>query len=227
MCMLTTSMSLAVLTVGFLPGLSEDSIKVQLTLEPPDSRVFAGEPVSLRCVVDGASSLGWIYNWSQQINPRHQTAGDRYTITTMTAADQGPYWCTVRKNGTDENLWHSNTITLNVSGNSTRGVNAEEKKPTLEENPTMFSEDSWVWVVVLCCIAGLLLLVPALGILVYQCWSRSDTSKLSCFREVQRGQQTPQTKPDTTEVQWDMAWMEMTNLLDKQDQSVAADGILS
>uniref|UniRef100_A0A8C9SIY8 Ig-like domain-containing protein n=1 Tax=Scleropages formosus TaxID=113540 RepID=A0A8C9SIY8_SCLFO len=87
-----------------------DSIKVQLTLEPPDSRVFAGEPVSLRCVVDGASSLGWIYNWSQQINPRHQTAGDRYTITTMTAADQGPYWCTVRKNGTDENLWHNGSM---------------------------------------------------------------------------------------------------------------------
>uniref|UniRef100_A0A8C9SMN0 Ig-like domain-containing protein n=1 Tax=Scleropages formosus TaxID=113540 RepID=A0A8C9SMN0_SCLFO len=109
----------------------KDSIKVQLTLESPGSRVFAGEAISLRCVVDEPSSLGWIYNWSQQINPRHQTAGDRYIITAMTAADQGPYWCTVRKNGTDEKLWHSNTITLNVSGGNTLDTHHASHSPSM------------------------------------------------------------------------------------------------
>ncbi len=74
----------------------------------PDSPVFTGETVNLKCVIESNSNgwridrtHGWRYEWYKDSgeNPMSQTS-DHYTVNENTlsiakpvASDQGQYWC--------------------------------------------------------------------------------------------------------------------------------------
>ncbi|KAI5109402.1 Fc receptor-like protein 5 [Silurus meridionalis] len=70
---------------------------------------------------------------------------------------------------------------------------------------------TWVWPV--CAIIIILLLIPVIFLLVRSLRKRVKLCPRSgTFNTLQ---EMPRTKQDVTEIQWDLAWMEMTNLLDK------------
>ncbi|KAI4880809.1 hypothetical protein NFI96_031830, partial [Prochilodus magdalenae] len=73
---------------------------------------------------------------------------------------------------------------------------------------------SWVWVV--CAIVVILLLVPLILLLVPSFRQRMKFFPATASTGTSAHQEMPQTKQDVTEIQWDLAWMEMANLLDKQ-----------
>ena len=83
-----------------------------LTVEPSLSPVFAGEKVTLTCVIQ--PSGGWRYEWYKgwrSLVPKSNT----YTISRATVSDQGEYKCLgVRK--TNRKSYYSNIVQLTVRG---------------------------------------------------------------------------------------------------------------
>ncbi|KAL7832659.1 hypothetical protein SRHO_G00296770 [Serrasalmus rhombeus] len=90
--------------------------------------------------------------------------------------------------------------------NSTNAVESSES--------WMSGRGSWVWVV--CVIVVILLLIPVILLLVPSFRQRMKFFPASASTGMSALQEMPQTKQDVTEIQWDLAWMEMANLLDKQ-----------
>ncbi|CAB1442553.1 unnamed protein product [Pleuronectes platessa] len=93
-------------------------------------------------------------------------------------------------------------------------VRPDRGNSTSEETPA--STGSWKWIIASCGVL-LLIVIPLTVWLVchyrYQkfcTWSCWPVSK----QEVPAGV-LPATKLDVTEVQWDLSWMEMSNLLEK------------
>uniref|UniRef100_A0A4W5R0M2 Immunoglobulin domain-containing protein n=1 Tax=Hucho hucho TaxID=62062 RepID=A0A4W5R0M2_9TELE len=129
------------------------------------------------------------------------------TIDNVTSADEGFYKC-----AEPEEKLESPECWLSVRRNSTS-----------EERKTLSSEGTWIWVLLFCCIVVILLLIPVVMLLVRHYRSRMWCTR-SCFssKEGPPPGEAPQTKQDVTEVQWDLAWMEMANLLDKQQYPATA-----
>ncbi len=62
----------------------------------PDSPVFTGETVNLKCVIESHSD--WRYEWYKnsvmlQTSDRYTVNRDTLTIRGATESDQGQYWC--------------------------------------------------------------------------------------------------------------------------------------
>ncbi len=62
----------------------------------PDSPVFTGETVTLKCVIESHSE--WRYEWYKdsvmlQTSDRYTVNRDTLTIRGATESDQGQYWC--------------------------------------------------------------------------------------------------------------------------------------
>ncbi len=68
-----------------------DSPRSTLTVTP-DSPVFTGETVNLKCVIE--SNSNWRYEWYKD-SVMLQTSVNRDTLTIRgaTGSDQGQYWC--------------------------------------------------------------------------------------------------------------------------------------
>ncbi|KAG9277301.1 Fc receptor-like protein 5 [Astyanax mexicanus] len=111
------------------------------------------------------------------------------------------------------------TSTHDSFHNSTVAVENPENGISVRGNSTDHSEEghvstgSWVWVV--CAIVIILLLIPVILLLVPSFRQRMFFP-VAAPTGVSTHQEMPQTKQDATEIQWDLAWMEMANLLDKQ-----------
>ncbi|XP_051233834.1 uncharacterized protein LOC127350852 isoform X2 [Dicentrarchus labrax] len=77
---------------------------------------------------------------------------------------------------------------------------------------------SWKWIVSVIVSCGLLCLIPlTVGLIRHYRYQTFCTR--SCWpvsKEDLPAVELPATKQDATEVQWDLSWMEMSNLLDKQ-----------
>ncbi|KAL1022540.1 hypothetical protein UPYG_G00029050 [Umbra pygmaea] len=83
-------------------------------------------------------------------------------------------------------------------------------------------QGTWTWVVLSSCIVGILLLITLILILVcHYRWHLRCTGGWLSSKEGPTSIQAPQTKQDVTEIQWDLAWMEMANLLDKQEYTAS------
>ncbi len=72
-----------------------DSPRSTLTVTP-DSPVFTGETVNLKCVIDSYSN--WRYEWYKdsvmlQTSDRYTVNRDTLTIRGVNESDQGYYWC--------------------------------------------------------------------------------------------------------------------------------------
>ncbi len=62
----------------------------------PDSPVFTGETVNLKCVIESYSN--WRYEWYKdrvmlQTSDRYTVNRDSLIIRGATGSDQGQYWC--------------------------------------------------------------------------------------------------------------------------------------
>ncbi|XP_059357115.1 titin-like [Carassius carassius] len=98
--------------------LRDDSRRSSLTVTP-DSPVFTGERVSLKCVIE--SHRDWRYEWYKdsvklQSSERYTVNTDTLTIRGATESDQDQYTCKVWINGRPSSSQESNRIDLAVNG---------------------------------------------------------------------------------------------------------------
>ncbi|KTF79054.1 hypothetical protein cypCar_00030702 [Cyprinus carpio] len=181
---------------------SDAALKVQ-----PDRRQhFRGGNFTLLCSVIGGNSTGWILNRLQGAKTRSgclQLNGTEFTdrpeechFIDIDYKNSGLYWCeSPAENKT------SNTVNITVSYDSTE----DEKTFT----------GSLVWVSGLCVILVILVVFPLLWLLFPSFREKLHVCPNRAFRRERVQQEMPKTKQDVTEIQWDLPWMEMDNLLDK------------
>ena len=79
-----------------------------LTVEPSLSPVFAGEKVTLTCVIQPSS--GWRYEWYKDWRSLASET-NTYTISRATVSDQGEYICSGVKEANMKS-YHSNIVQL-------------------------------------------------------------------------------------------------------------------
>ncbi len=109
-----------------------DSPRSTLTVTP-DSPVFTGETVNLKCVIESYSNwrwridqtYGWRYDWTPEWRYEWykgrvmlQTSVNRDTLTIrgVNESDQGRYWCRGRRNKIPSSSQDSNRINLIING---------------------------------------------------------------------------------------------------------------
>ncbi|XP_051996849.1 uncharacterized protein LOC127653988 isoform X1 [Xyrauchen texanus] len=126
--------------------------------------------------------------------------GTEMTIENVTKADEGFYKCAFANSSLE-----SSEIWLSVRENST--VDSQDEKP---------STGSLVWVSGICIIFIILVLLPVLWLLFPGLREKFNVCPNGTSRVERFQQEMPKTKQDATEIQWDLPWMEMANLLDKQ-----------
>ncbi len=91
-----------------------DSPRSTLTVTP-DSPVFTGETVNLKCVIESHSN--WRYEWYKD-SVMLQTSVNRDTLTIrgVNESDQGQYWCRGQRDERPKSSQESNRINLSDNG---------------------------------------------------------------------------------------------------------------
>ncbi|XDV19416.1 hypothetical protein PO909_024888, partial [Leuciscus waleckii] len=84
----------------------------------PDSRVFTGETVNLKCVINSDHS-DWRYEWYKdsvilQTSDRYTVNRDTLTIRGATESDQGLYWCKGQRDGRPNSSTSRSAVSLSV-----------------------------------------------------------------------------------------------------------------
>ncbi|XP_073764067.1 Fc receptor-like protein 5 isoform X2 [Danio rerio] len=84
----------------------------------PDSAVFTGETVNLKCVTEPDHS-DWTYEWYKyrvklQSDGHYTVNRDTLTISGAAESDQGQYWCKGLINGRSVNTYSSPVVSLSV-----------------------------------------------------------------------------------------------------------------
>ncbi len=85
----------------------------------PDSPVFTGETVNLKCVIESYSN--WRYEWYKdrvmlQTSDRYTVNRDTLTIRGVTRSDQGQYWCRGQRDERPKSSQSSSAVSLSVTG---------------------------------------------------------------------------------------------------------------
>ncbi len=85
----------------------------------PDSPVFTGETVNLKCVIESYSN--WRYEWYKdsvmlQTSDRYTVNRDTLTIRGAIESDQGQYWCRGQRDKRPSSSQDSNRINIIVNG---------------------------------------------------------------------------------------------------------------
>ncbi|XP_036374505.1 uncharacterized protein LOC118770860 [Megalops cyprinoides] len=207
-------------------------------IQSPTGPVAKGDSLTLRC----------LYLWSQPNTTAFYKNGveilshnsTEVTLHNVTGADGGFYkcgdpdgderspesWVAVR--GHFALLPTSPTGLLSTMYTSTEGAIKPQMTSPTELSPSNSpTKGSRLYVVVLCCILGVLPITLVLGLLACRYRSRMRCYYDSCCpvrgsRNEWPKEGAPQTKPDVTEIQWDMAWMEMeteTTLLGRKQET--------
>ncbi|XP_053493047.1 sialoadhesin [Ictalurus furcatus] len=157
-----------------------------MILQTPVQPVMEGQTVTLLCKTSfNLNQISISRDDGQRIN------NINVTMENVTKAHEGFYKCV-------------NTNASVESPESWLSVRDQAKEVNAFIAP-------WVWAV--CVIVIILLLIPITFLLVPSL--RKRVKLFPTCREFNTLQEMPQTKQDVTEIQWDLAWMEMTNLLDK------------
>ncbi|XP_026118754.1 hemicentin-1-like [Carassius auratus] len=99
-------------------GLTQDSPRSSLTVTP-DSPVFTGETVNLKCVIESHSN--WRYEWYKdtdsvmlQTSGRYTVNRDTLTIRGVITSDQGQYWCRGQRDQRPNSSQSSSAVSLSV-----------------------------------------------------------------------------------------------------------------
>ncbi|KAM7410360.1 hypothetical protein PAMA_001684 [Pampus argenteus] len=177
-------------------------------LKTPAFPISEGDNVVLYCQYwTGSNNTTAFFKNGAEIITYSSFSADRVTkmiIENVTQADEGFYKC-----ASEDKKMESPESWLSIRrdrGNSTSSDGTAES-----------TQGSWIWIIVSCGIVLLCLTLLAVWLVCqyrYQmfctrsCWpvSKEDLSAV----------ELPATKQDVTEVQWDLSWMEMSNLLDKK-----------
>ncbi len=88
----------------------------------PDSPVFTGETVNLKCVIESDHS-DWRYYWykgstysvTSQTSDRYTVRRDTLTIRRVITSDQGQYWCRGQRDESSVSS-QSSSVSLTVNG---------------------------------------------------------------------------------------------------------------
>ncbi|CAM4513120.1 unnamed protein product [Leuciscus chuanchicus] len=117
-------------TSRFLSLSVKDSPTSTVTVTP-DSRVFTGETVNLKCVIE--THQPWRYEWYKdsvilQTSERYTVNRDTLTIRGATESDQGQYWCKGQRDGRP-NSSTSSSLSLSVKGLPTSTVTVTPDSP--------------------------------------------------------------------------------------------------
>ncbi|XP_062371970.1 Fc receptor-like protein 5 [Sardina pilchardus] len=103
-----------------------------LTVEP-QSPVFTGETVTLKCVIESLS--GWTYKWYKGSTTTPVSEGNTFTIRGAAESHKGQYWCQGERRDRPTSSQESSHITLDV----------KDSKPKLTLSPSghqLFTGDS-------------------------------------------------------------------------------------
>ncbi len=84
----------------------------------PDSPVFTGETVNLKCVIISDHS-DWRYEWykdSTEVSKHHTVFENTLTIIGSRSSDAGQYWCKGHIDGRSVSSQSSSAVHLSVIG---------------------------------------------------------------------------------------------------------------
>ncbi|KAM8745112.1 sialoadhesin-like [Acanthopagrus schlegelii] len=177
-----------------------------IILKTPAVSVREGDKVVLYCQHwAGNPNQTTFYKNGTEIVTYNSSSSDRVikmTIENVSPEDEGLYRCASRDGKTE-------------SPASWLSVRPDRGNITSTDGTTASNSGSWKWVILSC---GLLFLVPITVwlILYYRHQMFRTRSCCPASKEDLPAVELPATKQDMTEVQWDLSWMEMSNLLDKQ-----------
>ncbi len=95
----------------------------------PDSPVFTGETVTLKCVIETYSNWrwrndltnDWRYEWNKdsvmlQTSDRYTVNRDTLTIRGATESDQGQYWCRGQRDKRPKSSQSRSAVNLTLKG---------------------------------------------------------------------------------------------------------------
>ncbi|XP_044216868.1 Fc receptor-like protein 6 [Thunnus albacares] len=177
-----------------------------IILKSPAFPVSEGDKVVLYCQHwTGIHSKTTFFRNGAEIVTNSSVSSDRVTkmtIENVTKADEGFYKCVSegRKMESPES-WLS--------------VRRDRGNSTSIDGTAASTEGSWKWIIVSCGIVLLFLTLLAVWLVCRYRYQMLCTR--SCWpvsKEDLPAMELPATKQDVTEVQWDLSWMEMSNLLD-------------
>ncbi|KAK3545133.1 hypothetical protein QTP70_001403 [Hemibagrus guttatus] len=107
------------------PGLDRSGSPKAVVSITPDTHVFIGETVTLRCDIQGGGDTQWTYSWKQNNNELYTYGWGRvytdstrqeFSIWTVEDSDSGTYTCRGHKSDSQSSEI-SDAVTLTVSGN--------------------------------------------------------------------------------------------------------------
>ncbi|XP_028856755.1 Fc receptor-like protein 5 isoform X2 [Denticeps clupeoides] len=95
----------------------------------PQSPVFTGEKVTLKCEVKPSS--GWRYKWykEQSSNVDFQSEGNTFIITAASGSDEGRYWCRGEREHSNTNTPTSRDVYLSVKALPTATLTVASQSP--------------------------------------------------------------------------------------------------
>ena len=85
----------------------------RLTIEP-QSPVFTGETVTLKCEIESHS--GWVYKWYKDMVNNAVFEGDTFTLKEVTESHNGKYWCKGERKERPTSSQISGETTVKVQG---------------------------------------------------------------------------------------------------------------
>ncbi|XP_068581549.1 uncharacterized protein [Cebidichthys violaceus] len=172
-----------------------------IILKTPAFPVFEGDKVVLYCQYwTGNHSRTTFFKNGAEVVTNGSSSSDRVikmTIENVTREDEGFYKCASR-----DGMMESPESWLSVRPDP--GLNF-----TSTDGTAASTSGSWKWIIVSCGIV-LLFLIPL------TVWLLRHHRRWPFSKENLPALELPATKQDVTEVQWDLSWMEMSDLLDKQ-----------
>ncbi|XP_048034140.1 Fc receptor-like protein 5 [Megalobrama amblycephala] len=95
-------------------GHTEDPPKTSLTVEPQSS-VFTGDSVTLRCDIYNDGVTSWRYYWYKKGSTRVFTELQELTFRPVSESNAGKYFCYGSEKGGSRRSHYSNEVTLTVS----------------------------------------------------------------------------------------------------------------
>ncbi|CAK6956081.1 uncharacterized protein LOC128361794 [Scomber scombrus] len=175
-----------------------------IILKTPAFPVPEGGNVVLSCqyLKENKSNTTFFKN-GEEIGTLSSKGVTEMTIENVTKADEGFYKCVAK-----DRKMESPESWLSVAPEQGNSTSTYGTAPSIQ--------GSWKWIIVSCVIVLLFLTLLAVWLVCHyryqmfctrSCWplSKEDIPAVAL----------PAIKQDVTEVQWDVSWMEMSNLLDK------------
>nr|XP_021327470.1 uncharacterized protein si:dkey-170g13.2 [Danio rerio] len=220
---------------GALNEIRESKSKKDASLEVrPDSRQhLRGKEFTLHCSVNGGNSTGWILRRLQgdqkdsgclYLNGTKSTdKPEECHFSDIDSKNNGLYWCESLSDNKTSNTVNITVTRKDISSKSEVTL-LSTVNPMTKDNSTSDSEEEnqsglFAWVSGLCMLLVPLVTVPVLWIFFPSFREKLYACTNGAYRRERVQQEMPKTKQDATEIQWDLPWMEMDNLLGKQQNA--------